>query len=52
MADELAEVLFVPELPEELTADWIRQAIGWPVASVEREILGQGVGFLGDIVRL
>jgi len=52
MADESAEVLFVPELPEELTADWIRQAIGWPVASVEREILGQGVGFLGDIVRL
>jgi Ser/Thr protein kinase RdoA (MazF antagonist) len=42
----------LPETPEELTAEWLSGALGWPVRSVERQILGTGQGFLGDIVRL
>ena len=42
----------IPELPEELSADWLSEALGSRVSAVEREILGQGQGFLGDIVRL
>jgi len=42
----------LPETPEELTAEWLSEALGWPVRSVEREALGKGQGFLGDIVRL
>jgi thiamine kinase-like enzyme len=42
----------IPEEPAALTADWLREALGWPVSSVRQEILGQGQGFLGDIVRL
>ena len=42
----------LPETPEELTAEWLSQALGWPVSDVRRQILGQGQGFLGDIVRL
>ena len=42
----------LPETPEELTAEWLSSALGWPVRSVERQILGTGQGFLGDIVRL
>ncbi len=42
----------IPEIPEELSADWLSEALGTPVSDVEREILGQGQGFLGDIVRL
>ncbi len=42
----------LPEIPEELTAEWLRAALGWPIRAVERQILGRGLGFLGDIVRL
>ena len=42
----------LPELPEELTAEWLSAALGWPIEAVERQILGKGQGFLGDIVRL
>ena len=42
----------LPELPEELTSDWLSTALGWPIDSVERQILGKGQGFLGDIIRL
>ena len=42
----------LPELPEELTAEWLSGALGWPIQAVERQILGKGQGFLGDIVRL
>lgn len=42
----------LPELPEELTAEWLSGALGWPIQAVERQILGMGQGFLGDIVRL
>ena len=50
MSDQQQEV--IPELPEELTADWLSGAFGETVQTVEREILGQGQGFLGDIIRL
>ncbi len=42
----------VPETPEALTTEWLGQALGWKVNGAERELLGQGQGFLGDIVRL
>jgi thiamine kinase-like enzyme len=44
--------LELPETPEELTPEWLSQALGWPIRRVEQQILGQGQGFLGDIVRL
>jgi hypothetical protein len=44
--------LEIPELPEELTPDWLDGALGWGIRSAERSVLGQGQGFLGDIVRL
>ncbi len=42
----------LPETPEELTAEWLSGALGWPIRAVEHQILGKGLGFLGDIVRL
>ena len=42
----------LPEVPEELTADWLSGALGWPISAVERQMLGKGQGFLGDIIRL
>ena len=42
----------LPETPEELTALWLSGALGWPIRAVERQILGKGQGFLGDLVRL
>ena len=47
-----ADAAELPETPEELTASWLSTALGWPIDVVDREILGQGQGFLGDIVRL
>ena len=42
----------IPETPEELTSDWLSGALGLPISAVEQQVLGQGQGFLGDIVRL
>jgi thiamine kinase-like enzyme len=42
----------IPELPEELTPDWLTRALGWSVRRAEQEVLGQGQGFMGDIIRL
>lgn len=42
----------IPELPEELTPEWLNRTLGWSVRSAERQVLGQGQGFMGDIVRL
>ncbi len=42
----------VPELPEELTAAWLSGVLGRKIQRLEQEILGQGQGFLGDIIRL
>ena len=46
------EDVFIPEVPEAITAEWLSEALGLPVDSVKRQILGEGQGFLGDIVRL
>ncbi|MBC8188165.1 MAG: phosphotransferase [Proteobacteria bacterium] len=45
-------MLELPETPEQLTSEWLSRALGWPIRSVEQQILGEGQGFLGDIVRL
>lgn len=42
----------IPEVPEQLTPAWLDGALGWGVRTAEREVLGQGQGFLGDIIRL
>ncbi len=42
----------IPEHPEQITAEWLSGALGVPIQGVERQILGEGQGFLGDIVRL
>ena len=42
----------IPEHPEEITAEWLSEVLGVPIRGVRREILGEGQGFLGDIVRL
>ena len=51
---------FIPEQLEDLTAEWLTTALRegghlhetGVVTSVEREILGEGEGFMGDIARL
>lgn len=47
-----AAVEEIPESADELTAQWLSLATGWAITSVRHEMLGQGQGFLGDIVRL
>jgi len=57
-----AKALFIPETPEELTAEWLTTALRSSVAapknknvnvqSVQQQILGEGEGFLGDLLRL
>ncbi|MEM1434404.1 MAG: phosphotransferase [Pseudomonadota bacterium] len=42
----------IPELPEQLTAAWLSGALDWSVRAVEQQVLGEGQGFLGDILRL
>jgi len=42
----------VPEHPEEITAEWLSDALGIPIRAIRSEILGEGQGFLGDIVRV
>jgi len=48
----MAEVPDIPELPGQFTPAWFAKALGWRIRSVEQEVLGQGQGFLGDILRL
>jgi hypothetical protein len=43
---------YLPETPAELTADWLQDALGWPIDDVSQEVLGDGQGFMGDILRL
>ena len=49
MAEERA---FLPETPEELTADWLSQALDGSVTDVRMTSLGDGQGFMGDVLRL
>ena len=51
---------FIPERLDDLTPEWLTEALregghlegAGEVTSVEREILGEGEGFMGDIARL
>ena len=51
---------FIPERLDDLTPEWLTGvlheggylAAGGTVTGVEREVLGEGEGFMGDIVRL
>lgn len=43
---------FLPETPEALTPDWLSGALGVSVRDVQRECLGEGLGFMGEILRL
>ncbi len=49
---EWAPTDFMPELPEELTAEWLTEALGVDVVAVDQTVLGEGQGFMGDILRL
>jgi len=42
----------LPETPEELTAEWLSTALGGKVQAVEQTPLGDGQGFMGDILRM
>jgi hypothetical protein len=48
----MAERDYLPETPEELTAAWLSDVLGTEIANVQREILGEEQGFMGDVVRL
>lgn len=43
---------YLPETPEELTAAWLSTALGSEISAVVRTPLGDGQGFMGDILRL
>lgn len=45
-------VEFMPELPEQLTAEWLTEVLGVEVEAVDQTVLGEGQGFMGDILRL
>lgn len=54
-----AESLEIPETPDALSADWLTQALhrggilnGQRVVATRAEVIGEGVGFLGDLLRL
>jgi len=49
---ESAEKAFLPEAPDELTAEWLSQALGRSVTEVRQTDLGDGQGFMGDVLRL
>ncbi len=42
----------LPETPDDLSPAWLSRALGRDVSSVDREVLGEGQGFMGDILRL
>jgi Ser/Thr protein kinase RdoA (MazF antagonist) len=43
---------YLPETPQEITADWLGSALGATVSNVEQQPLGDGKGFMGDVLRL
>jgi len=43
---------YLPETPQELTADWLSTVLGGEVTAVKQTPLGDGQGFMGDILRL
>ena len=49
---ESAKEVYLPETPEELTAEWLSSALGHSVSEVQQTDLGDGQGFMGDVLRL
>ena len=45
-------VEYLPETPEELTAEWLSQVLGGEVTQVNQTVLGDGIGFMGDVLLL
>ena len=43
---------YLPETPQEITADWLGSALGATVSNVQQQALGDGKGFMGDVLRL
>ena len=43
---------YLPETPEELTASWLSTVLGGEVQAVQQKVLGDGQGFMGDVVLL
>jgi len=43
---------YLPETPEQLTPEWLSQVLGGQVTGVARTVLGEGQGFMGDVLRL
>ncbi|MEM7220438.1 MAG: phosphotransferase [Pseudomonadota bacterium] len=41
---------FLPETPEELTPEWLSTALARPITDIETQNLGEGVGFMGDVL--
>ncbi|MEQ8861174.1 MAG: phosphotransferase [Pseudomonadales bacterium] len=50
MASDARE--YLPETPEALTADWLSSALGVAIDDVHRRPVGEGLGFMGDVLRL
>jgi hypothetical protein len=42
----------IPDTPEALTAEWLSSALGFSITGVGRRALGEGQGFMGDVLRL
>ena len=49
MADKRA---FLPETPEQITTDWLSTVLGSEVRDVDIRALGDGQGFMGDVLLL
>jgi len=53
-----ARDLFIPETPAEITAEWLTTALAEvtgsqaQVTALQQQMLGQGEGFLGDLLRI
>jgi hypothetical protein len=45
-------MLAIPKQPEDLTAEWLSEALGVKVVAVAAEPIAAGVGFLGKLARL
>jgi Ser/Thr protein kinase RdoA (MazF antagonist) len=48
----VADRFYLPETPEELTADWLSEALGAEITAARQRVLGDGQGFMGDVLLL
>ena len=48
----MERVPYLPETPEELTAQWLGKALEGEVSHVTHRFLGEGVWFMGDVLLL